>query len=90
MPDQFPEHVPGPGRGDTPVEALSATAKTTWTGRLTLPADAGAEAVESLSFAFQGEDALGNPGSRIQSPPSLQIYQGELGLSNKELERDWW
>ncbi len=43
-----------------------------------LPADAGANAPENLSFSYQAADDLGNIGTKIQCPNSFQVYQNAL------------
>ena len=60
-----------------PVPVALAPAGSNWVGALTLPATAGLPA-ESLSFAYQGEDDLGNSGGMIRAANSFEVYQGEL------------
>jgi RHS repeat-associated protein len=49
-----------------------------WKGSFTLPADAGLQAVEILSFAYQGQDDLDNMSNRILGKNAFQVYQNEL------------
>ncbi len=66
----------------SPAErAMSSTREgsnsVTWITTLTLPRTAGLP-TESLSLLFQGEDDIGNPGTRIAPVHDFQVYQGNL------------
>jgi len=67
----------GAGRNAVPLTLQRQTARQ-WTASFELPADAGASAVEMLSFEFVATDALGNSGSQVDAPNRFQVYQGEL------------
>ncbi|HOA61932.1 MAG: immunoglobulin domain-containing protein [Verrucomicrobia bacterium] len=61
-----------------PVASLTPGADPVhWTVTFKLPAAAGANA-ETLTIQYQGEDDLGNRGSRIMPPHQFQVYQGDL------------
>ncbi|KPV40174.1 hypothetical protein AN478_08555 [Thiohalorhabdus denitrificans] len=64
--------------GETPVDTLVRTDERSWRGSFTLPADAGLDSAEELSFAFEAADDLGNIGTRIEGSPSLEVYQEAL------------
>jgi fibronectin type 3 domain-containing protein len=70
----------GPGR--TPVAisnfAQSGSSATQWTASFTLPADAGQNEPENLSFEFVAQDSLGNPAQPIVVINQFQVYQGNL------------
>ena len=67
------------GTGRSPVAlTLQKQSSTRWTTSFELPTDAGASAVELLSFEFAAADALGNSGSQIDAANRFQVYQGEL------------
>jgi hypothetical protein len=67
-----------PSLAETPVVIALTEQDGTWTGQLPLPAEMGADGPELLSFSFQGQDRLGNLGTGIDGPASIQVYQGEL------------
>ena len=49
-----------------------------WRAQVQLPADAGADGPQTLELALSAVDDLDNPGTRIEGPSRVQIYQGEL------------
>ena len=49
-----------------------------WRGTFILPADAGLQAVETLSFVYQGQDDLDNMSDRISGKNAFQVYQNDL------------
>ncbi|MBU0678613.1 MAG: hypothetical protein KJ626_10905, partial [Verrucomicrobia bacterium] len=65
--------------------AITNTVKITavsWSGMFTLPATAG-ETTELLTFAYIGEDDLGNLGMEISATKEFEVYQGDLpGLAS--------
>ncbi|HSM75334.1 MAG TPA: Ig-like domain-containing protein, partial [Desulfobacterales bacterium] len=73
----------GEGRPPLPVTAPSEIAprpgeRQRWQAHVTLPADAGLGASETLLVAYQGRDGLGNRSDRILCQNRFQIYQGGL------------
>ncbi|MCF8029330.1 MAG: PQQ-binding-like beta-propeller repeat protein [Desulfohalobiaceae bacterium] len=50
----------------------------TWRAELTLPAEAGLDSAQTLSFAYEARDHLGNVCSRIEADNAYQVYQGDL------------
>src|SRR6056297_2405631 len=50
----------------------------TWQAEFDLPADGGLNAPETLSFKYEGFDALGNTGHEISAANAFQVYQGDL------------
>lgn len=80
------------GRTAVPVDNLVQIAALEWKGSFTLPGDAGAAEVETLSFQYQGTDAIGNVSTSIAGDLDAQVYQGALpplgvpdGLTGKAL-----
>jgi fibronectin type 3 domain-containing protein len=49
-----------------------------WQAEFTLPAQAGLEGPEILSFTYSATDHLGNTGSVINAENAFQVYQGAL------------
>ncbi|WP_368563721.1 Ig-like domain-containing protein [Pseudoxanthomonas sp. UTMC 1351] len=68
------------GAARTPVvlSGLQQLAGNSWRADFQLPQDAGAAAVELLSFEFVASDALGNSGSQVSVANRFQVYQGDL------------
>jgi hypothetical protein len=60
------------------VTGLTLTSPMVWTGNITLPASAGQNAVENLSFNYSGSDDLDNVSTTITAANSFQVYQGSL------------
>ncbi|NHZ66195.1 Ig-like domain-containing protein [Massilia genomosp. 1] len=61
--------------------ALSGLAKvnpTTYSGTLTLPANAGMAGPEALSFSVLAQDELGNVSTRVSAFNRFQVYKGDL------------
>jgi fibronectin type 3 domain-containing protein len=67
----------GPGREPAPV-ALAEIDPLVWEGIFELPADAGLDEAESLSFSFHALDDLDNEGTTIRAANQFQVYQGSL------------
>ncbi|WP_157763206.1 hypothetical protein [Pseudomonas citronellolis] len=59
-------------------DAQSQPGAPVYTGRVRLPASAGAQGVQRLGFAYQARDDLGNLSERIQGRREFQVYQGDL------------
>ncbi|MEF8943604.1 MAG: fibronectin type III domain-containing protein, partial [Desulfohalobiaceae bacterium] len=50
----------------------------TWRAELTLPAEAGLDSAQTLSFEYEARDDLGNVCSSIEADNAYQVYQGDL------------
>jgi RHS repeat-associated protein len=73
----------GPGRTITSIVAPTKTQpqtgeKEAWQAVFSLPADAGLQAAETLSFLYSGRDNLDNISTRIEASNQFQVYQGDL------------
>lgn len=68
----------GGNREAVSISNISQLEQKRWQLKFQLPADAGENAPESLSFQFNLTDELGNPGGNIAPAFSAQVYQGEL------------
>jgi RHS repeat-associated protein len=62
----------------TPVTLTMDGNARTWTGNLTLPANAGTPEPEELRFSLVATDDLGNEGREISVTSRFEIYQGDL------------
>ncbi|MCD9026836.1 hypothetical protein LDO26_01215 [Luteimonas sp. BDR2-5] len=94
---QFNEQIPtgtppsvqyrlsGVGRVPVPLEGVQRLVGDRWRVTFELPADAGADGVEDLSFDFVATDALGNASSAVNTSNLFQVYQGELPALNVPL-----
>ena len=60
------------------IVTLTEQDPTHWDGSFNLPADAGLNEIETLSFSFQAQDDLDNLGSQINGLIRFQVYQGDL------------
>ncbi len=58
--------------------ALSQAAAKVWTANFTLPADAGLNAIETLTLSLLAPDDLGNAAQTIEGGNRFQVYQGQL------------
>jgi hypothetical protein len=60
------------------LTGLTQTGTLTWAGNFTLPASAGQNSVERMSFNYSGSDDLDNISTTVTANNSSQVYQGTL------------
>ena len=60
------------------ITGFTQTGPLTWTGSFTLPAGAGQNQIETLSFTYSGVDDLDNVSTAIATVNNFQVYQGNL------------
>lgn len=70
-------------QGISLVRVVQPQGQVLWTGSFMLDTTAGVDdtglpVVDTLSFAYRGEDAMGNVSTRILADNAYQVYQGEL------------
>ena len=75
----------GDGRAPVALGGAERLAGDRWRVSFQLPADAGTNGVETLSFDFVAVDALGNASSAVNTANQFQVYQGELPALNVPL-----
>lgn len=67
------------GSGRSPVELpLTQSDETHWRGEFALPADAGQNGGETLTFAYSAQDNLDNTSSQITATNQFEVYLGDL------------
>jgi len=77
-PPQISYALSGTPASSQPVTGLTQLDPLTWSTNITLPATAGLNAQERLSFTYSGSDDLDNVSTAVMADNSFQIYQGNL------------